>query len=85
MPDISLTIINVIKENVPALRERQHIGLDDSLMELGMNSMKAVEVMFGLEDEFDIVIDETLVEDDSFETVRRIEDLIGRARNGLDK
>lgn len=62
--------------------EEQDIQLDMKLSELGIDSLKNVELAITLEDELDIQFDDSLLMQKNFETVesllRLVEETVGR-------
>ena len=42
---------------------------DSALRALGLDSMKAIDLLFAIEDEFEVVLPDTLMNDATFETV----------------
>jgi len=60
----------------------QEITPDSRLRDLGLDSMRAIELLFALEDAYDVVVpDEKLVED-TFETVDSLWTMIQELREG---
>jgi len=73
-PTIVSRIIDVLRQHISSVP--QNVDMNAKLAHYGLNSMKSVEVMFGLEDEFKITIDETELDDNSFNTVLSIATLV---------
>jgi len=60
----------------------QEITPDSRLRDLGLDSMRAIELLFALEDAYDVVVpDEKLVED-TFETCESLWTMIEELREG---
>lgn len=66
-----LTVIRAEVQSVPA-----DVSPDNELATFGLNSMKAVEVLFGLEDAFGIVVDEMELEDDTFHSLGSLTEFV---------
>ena len=73
-------IINVLRAEVSAVPE--DVRDDVPLAQFGLNSMKQVDVLFGLEDEFDVQIDENDLKDNAFESVATMTDLVEGVSHG---
>lgn len=54
------------------------IGEEDNLVDLGMDSLKAIELVVGLEEKFDIMIDEEDLLIENLSTVSDIQELVVR-------
>lgn len=73
------TVVDCVKVEVPSVPS--DVAADAELADYGLNSMKVVEVLFGLEDAFDITIDEDELADDTFVSVRSIVDFLVKEKN----
>lgn len=67
-------IVTVLRAEVPGVPE--DVAEDARLEQFGLNSMKQVEVLFGLEDEFDVQLEEDDLPDDAFDTLADITRLL---------
>ncbi|MEU8658892.1 acyl carrier protein [Actinoplanes philippinensis] len=67
-------IITVLRAEVSAVP--QDVRDDTPLAQFGLNSMKQVDVLFGLEDEFEVQIDENDLKDNAFESVGTMTELV---------
>lgn len=76
---ISETVVSCLREEVPAIP----IGVehDTDLAAYGLNSMKLVEIMFGLEDAFGITIDEDEIFEETFSSVGTIVNFLAEEKN----
>ena len=54
MSDVATNVMSVIKKKIRV--DRSEITLDDRLAELGLESLDALELVFDLEEKFDIEI-----------------------------
>ena len=52
--NVQEAVLDIMTRHVPVKREE--IGMDTSLLEAGADSLDAVEILFALEDHFDITI-----------------------------
>ncbi|GAA5054949.1 phosphopantetheine-binding protein [Nocardia callitridis] len=80
---IAATVIDCVKAEVPAVPT--DVEQDAELAAFGLNSMKVVEVLFGLEDAFDIAIDEDDVTEDTFASVNSIVTFLAEENNVADR
>ena len=69
-------IINITKEVLKC--ENVEIGEKDDLIELGLDSLKAIELVVGLEAEFNIMIDEDDLLIENLSTILNIRDLVDK-------
>lgn len=74
--DMRRRVLNVLIEVVPGIPE--DVSDETLLAPFGLNSMKQVDVMFGLEDEFGIQVDEKDLSDDAFLTTGAVLSLVER-------
>ena len=54
MTDVAQDVIAIIKKK--ARVDRSEIGMDDKLLDLGLESLDALELVFDIEEKFDIEI-----------------------------
>lgn len=54
MSDVATDVMNIIKKKIRV--DRSEITLDDKLTDLGLESLDALELVFDLEEKFDIEI-----------------------------
>lgn len=76
---VASTVVDCVKVEVPSVPA--DVAADAELADYGLNSMKVVEVLFGLEDAFDITIDEDELADDTFVSVQSIVDFLVKEKN----
>ncbi|MDJ0005838.1 phosphopantetheine-binding protein [Rhodococcus fascians] len=79
---IAHTVVECINLEVPSVP--LDVDRDAELAAYGLNSMKAVEVLFGLEDAFHISIEEDELADDTFVSVQSIVDFLVKEKNVAD-
>jgi acyl carrier protein len=71
------TITELIR-NVISLDANREIKDDENLIDLGLDSIKTIEIVVELEDGFDIEIDEDDLMLDNFSTISKIMELVKR-------
>lgn len=71
------TITELIR-NVISLDADREIKDDENLIDLGLDSIKTIEIVVELEDGFDIEIDEDDLMLDNFSTISKIIELVKR-------
>ncbi len=71
------TITELIR-NVISLDANREIKDDENLIDLGLDSIKTIEIVVELEDGFDIEIDEDDLMLDNFSTISKIIELVKR-------
>lgn len=67
-------LVNVLKLE----GDSQMIGEDDDLIEIGLNSLNAIEIVVNLENEFDIQVDDDDLLIDNLASVKLLRELIER-------
>ena len=73
---MSSNIIEIISEVLKC--DVSLIGESDDLIELGLDSLKAIELVVGLEEAFDIMIDEEDLLIENLSTVTDIQEMVIR-------
>jgi acyl carrier protein len=54
MPDVAQDVMAIIKKKIRV--ERDQIAMDDRLQDLGLESLDALELVFDIEEKFDVEI-----------------------------
>jgi acyl carrier protein len=54
MPDVAQDVMAIIKKKIRV--ERDQISMDDKLRDLGLESLDALELVFDIEEKFDVEI-----------------------------
>ena len=81
MKNVEADVIAIIAKRMPA--GMHDVRLTDRLKDLGIDSLSAVEMIFDLEEKFDIQIDyNSNVAEPEFETVGEVVDAIKRQVSG---
>lgn len=73
-------IINTISRQ--SIVSKENIGMDDSLASIGIDSLKMVELIVDLEDEFDIIFDDSDLDPSKLLTVSDLIDFVGKYFKG---
>ncbi|HEY3836682.1 MAG TPA: phosphopantetheine-binding protein [Bryobacteraceae bacterium] len=77
MPDVTDDVLDVIAKTQRLPREK--VTLDSRFEELGMDSMDAVNILFALEEKFDITIP-----DEAAKQIRSIREMVEGVQKLLD-
>lgn len=77
------TVIECLRQEVPSVPI--DIDHDAELASYGLNSMKLVEVLFALEDAFEITIDEDDITETTFSSVRTIVTFLVEDKNATEQ
>ena len=81
MENVEAEVITIIAKRLPA--DKRDVHLTDRLKDLGIDSLSAVEMIFDLEEKFDIQIEyNSNVAEPEFETVGEVVDAIKRHVGG---
>jgi acyl carrier protein len=75
-PDMDDIIRKVLEEHGKLTADTTTIGVDDDLYRSGLTSHATVNVMLGLEDEFDIEFPNRLLRKTTFQSIRSISDAL---------
>ena len=82
MSDVATDVMSVIKRKIRV--ERSEITPDDKLTELGLESLDALELVFDLEEKFDIEIPVN-ANDAQIGGFERVSDVIAAVQKIIDK
>ena len=82
MSDVATDVMSVIKKKIRV--ERSEITPDDKLTELGLESLYALELVFDLEEKFDIEIPVN-ANDAQIGGFERVSDVIAAVQKIIDK
>jgi acyl carrier protein len=82
MSDVATDVMSVIKKKIRV--ERSEITPDDKLTELGLESLDALELVFDLEEKFDIEIPVN-ANDAQIGGFERVSDVIAAVQKIIDK
>jgi acyl carrier protein len=82
MSDVATDVMGVIKKKIRV--ERSEITPDDKLAELGLESLDALELVFDLEEKFDIEIPVN-ANDAQIGGFERVRDVIAAVQKIIDK
>ncbi|MEM6279405.1 MAG: phosphopantetheine-binding protein [Verrucomicrobiota bacterium] len=72
-PALSDRIRSVLLPHLRFLEPNTELNAEDSLAELGLDSLASINLLFDLETEFDIQISDDVITDNSFTTLFEIE------------
>jgi acyl carrier protein len=82
MSDVATDVMSVIKKKIRV--ERSEITLDDRLAELGLESLDALELVFDLEEKFDIEIPVN-ANDAQIGGFEKVSDVVAAVQKIIDK
>jgi acyl carrier protein len=71
-------ILDIVARRLKYLRPGQALGLDDQLKALGLDSMASIDLLFDLEDAFDVTVGEADLTEANFLTARALMDMVVR-------
>lgn len=69
---ITEKLLTVLSRHIKSTEEPQHIPLDKPLDELGLDSMRAVNLLLDLEDSFEISFPGSLLSEETFRTAANL-------------
>ena len=61
------------------IEENEEIAESRSLSEAGLDSMSSINLLLDIEDQIGVTIADELIEEDSFETLAKLADLVARS------
>jgi len=82
MSDVATDVMSVIKKKIRV--DRSEITLDDKLTELGLESLDALELIFDLEEKFDIEIPVN-ANDPQIGGFEKVSDVVAAVQKIIDK
>ena len=82
MSDVAADVMSVIKKKIRV--ERSEITMDDRLAELGLESLDALELVFDLEEKFDIEIPVN-ANDAQIGGFEKVSDVVAAVQKIIDK
>lgn len=71
-------IIEIVSRRLKYLRPGQRLGLDEPLKPLGLDSMASIDLLFDLEDAFDVTVGDADLTEANFLTTRALRDMVVR-------
>lgn len=81
MEDTEQRIVEIVSRRLKYLRPGQRLSLDEPLKPLGLDSMASIDLLFDLEDEFEVAVDDADMTEANFLTARTLHDMIVRLRS----
>lgn len=76
MSKIQDRVFKVLAEQLPRLETDTNLELHEPLATYGLNSMRAVELLFALEDEFEIEISDEEIGNGTFKDLESVKKMI---------
>jgi acyl carrier protein len=77
-PALRARLLTIIGQILGRAAEAQSLPVDERLSEMGMSSIKMVNLMLAVEVEFDLSIPQNEITPDNFRSVVSIETMLGR-------
>jgi acyl carrier protein len=71
--EFSTKFLAIMRHHLRFLSEDQPLPVDEELRTLGLDSLKAIDLLLELELSFNIVFPDSLLMDDTFRTARNLE------------
>jgi acyl carrier protein len=71
-------LLDIVARRLKYLRPGQRLGLDDALKPLGLDSMASIDLLFDLEDAFEVTVGDEDLTEANFLTARTLLDMVGR-------
>ena len=81
MDNLENQVKNIFKENIDSQSNIDDANNDSDLTKFGLNSLNFVKILFGIENEFDIEIEDDEIDFDNFRTINKIISYI-KLKNG---
>lgn len=72
----------LLRRHLSEIDESQPVGADDSLANLGLDSLATVGLLMELEEEFDIIVPDQMLTPESFRTLRSLWEMVSGLRDG---
>jgi acyl carrier protein len=71
-------IVEIVTRRLKYLRPGQRLGLDEPLKPLGLDSMASIDLLFDLEDAFEVTVGDADLTEANFLTARALRDMVVR-------
>jgi acyl carrier protein len=81
MEPIDQQIVEIVTRRLKYLQPGRRLDLDDQLKSLGLDSMASIDLLFDLEDAFEVTVGEADLTEANFLTARALRDMIVRLRS----
>lgn len=85
MDDLRTPFLRTLASHLPSAGDPMEIPLDVSLRELGLNSLRAVDLLIDLEDRFAIAFPDDSLTDENFADARSLMALLERLLAGVSE
>jgi acyl carrier protein len=72
----------LLRRHLSDMDESQEVGADDSLANLGLDSLATVGLLMELEEEFDIIVPDQMLTPDAFRTPGSLWGMVSGLRDG---
>ncbi len=69
-------IIDVLSRSIPLLKEPSEVNFEEDLFQIGLDSLTIIDLVVGLEAEFDIKINDDQLKAEAFKNVNSINEFI---------
>ncbi|WP_411102547.1 phosphopantetheine-binding protein [Streptomyces sp. cmx-4-9] len=83
MPTPDPELVALLRRHLPELAEDTPITEDSPLAELGLDSMRAVDVLFDIEDTFGVNLPDAALRPDTFHSLGGLRAALEQARDGV--
>jgi len=74
-------IVEIVSRRLKYLRPGQRLSLDEPLKPLGLDSMASIDLLFDLEDAFEVAVGDEDMTEANFLTARTLHDMVVRLRS----
>lgn len=81
MEPIDRQLVEIVSRRLKYLQPGRRLDLDDQLKPLGLDSMASIDLLFDLEDAFEVTVGEADLTEANFLTARALRDMIVRLRS----
>ena len=74
--EITERVQEVLRQHLQSVDDNQVFPMDTALIELGLDSLRAVDLLLSLEDTFGIIFPDAMLTEDTFRTATTLRDAI---------
>ncbi|MEX2578405.1 MAG: phosphopantetheine-binding protein [Verrucomicrobiales bacterium] len=78
---VQARIEDIVRPNLRFLAKGDSVGAEDNLGELGLDSLASINLLFDLESEFGVTIPDDVLDENTFTSLARLEELLGPLMN----
>lgn len=76
MSAVKVKLVTVLRDHLKYLKAGEELDFEQTLGDLGLDSMSAIDLLFGLEEAFEVSFPDALLNEETFRTARSLENAV---------